>query len=41
LLINLGLSACPADAIEEVKLIPGIRILNKSGGFGAVREFIG
>jgi len=41
LLINVGLSACPSDAIEEVKLIPGIRILTKSGGFGAVREFIG
>jgi len=40
LLINAGLSACPSDAIEEVRLIPGIRILSKSGGSGAVREFI-
>ena len=40
LLIKAGLSACPSDAIEEVKLIPGIRILFKSGGSGAVREFI-
>ena len=40
LLIKAGLSACPSDAIEEVKLIPGIRILSKSGGSGAVREFI-
>ena len=40
LLINVGLSACPCDAIEEVRLIPGIRILSKSGGSGAVREFI-
>ena len=40
LLINVGLSACPSDAIEEVRLISGIRILSKSGGSGAVREFI-
>ncbi len=40
LLINVGLSACPSDAIEEVRLISGIRILSKSGGSGVVREFI-
>ena len=40
LLINVGLSACPSDAIEEVRFIPGIRVLSKSGGSGAVREFI-
>ena len=40
LLIKAGLSACPSDAIEEVRLVPGIRILSKSGGSGAVREFI-
>ena len=30
LLINVGLAACPSDAIKEVKLVPGIKILSKS-----------
>jgi len=40
LLMSVGLSACPSDAVQEVRLIPGIKVLTKSGGFGAVREFI-
>lgn len=36
----VGLAACPSDAVEEVKVIPGIRILTKNGGQGVVREFI-
>lgn len=40
LLSSVGLSACPADADERVKRIPGILIMNKKGGEGCVREFI-
>ena len=40
LLSAVGLSACPANALEKVKAIPGIVQLNKSGGEGAVREFV-
>lgn len=40
LLSSVGLPACPADALPKVKAIPGIRILEKRGGEGAVREFI-
>lgn len=32
--------ACPNDAVKKVKDIPGIRILEAKGGYGAVREFI-
>ncbi len=39
-LLNVGLSACPADAAEEIKNIPNIIKLSKEGGKGAVREFI-
>jgi len=35
----VGLSACPADAINGIKEISDI-ILNKKGGQGCVREFI-
>ena len=39
LLENAGLSACPVNACETVKNIPGIIHLEHSGGNGAVREF--
>ena len=39
LLQNVGLAACPADAMAKVKEVPGIYILSKKGGEGAVREF--
>ena len=40
LLVKVGLAACPASATEKIKAIPGIIQLFKSGGDGAVREFI-
>ena len=40
LLKAVGLAACPANAISKVKAIDGIIHLQKSGGDGAVREFI-
>lgn len=40
LLSNVGLAACPANASEAVKQIPGIIQLNKKGGEGCVREFV-
>lgn len=40
LLENVGIKACPANALPEIKNIDGIIQLNKSGGEGAVREFI-
>lgn len=39
LLNAAGLRACPADAVEEVKAIPGILTMNLGGGQGCVREF--
>lgn len=39
-LANSAIPACPADAHREIKSIQGIRILEKPGGNGAVREFI-
>lgn len=39
LLEQVGLAACPANAVAKVKAIPGIIQLSKSGGDGAVREF--
>ena len=39
LLKAVGVKACPADACEEVKAIEGIRVMNKKGGEGCVREF--
>ncbi|MDJ0761663.1 MAG: HAD hydrolase family protein [Myxococcota bacterium] len=36
----VGLRACPANAVREIKAIPGIIQLDKSGGSGAVRAFI-
>jgi N-acylneuraminate cytidylyltransferase len=40
LLSSVGLAACPADADERVKTIPGINVMSKKGGDGVVREFI-
>lgn len=40
LLMNVGLAACPANALPKVKALPGIIHLEKSGGEGVVREFI-
>jgi YrbI family 3-deoxy-D-manno-octulosonate 8-phosphate phosphatase len=40
LLESVGVSACPSNAIEDIKKIPQIIQLNKSGGNGAVREFV-
>jgi len=40
LLQNAGIAACPADAMPQVRRIPGIRIMSLRGGEGCVREFI-
>lgn len=40
LLSQVGFAACPADAVDEIKSIPGIRILSKQGGNGVFRELI-
>lgn len=40
LLSAVGLAACPADAHEKVKAIPGIHVMTRKGGEGCVREFI-
>lgn len=40
LLDNVGISACPCNALDSIKAVPRILILNKNGGEGAVREFV-
>ncbi|MFW6016403.1 MAG: KdsC family phosphatase, partial [bacterium] len=40
LLKKVKLKACPSDAQEEVKKVNGIKVMNKEGGRGAVREFV-
>lgn len=40
LLAAVGWAACPADACDKVKGIPGILILNRRGGDACVREWI-
>ena len=40
LLEKVGKAACPADAVDAVKAIPGITMLYKKGGEGCVREFV-
>jgi len=40
LLSSVGLAACPADALEAIKNIPGIMQMKKKGGEGCVREFV-
>jgi len=39
LMSHVGLFACPADAIDEIKAVSHI-VLSKAGGEGCVREFI-
>ena len=38
LLSNVGIAACPFNAVSKIKNIPGIIHLNKSGGDGAFLE---
>ena len=40
LLTAVGWAACPADACDKVKAIPGIRILQRRGGDACVRDWI-
>lgn len=39
LLSLVGLAACPADACDRVKEIPGVHVMSRKGGEGCVREF--
>lgn len=39
LLSAVGFKACPSDALEQVKAIDGICIMQKPGGQGVVREW--
>lgn len=39
LLSIVGVAACPSNALNKIKSIQGIHILNKKGGEGVVREF--
>ncbi len=39
LLCKVGLAACPKNAVQKIKTIPGIIHLSKAGGKGAFREF--
>ncbi len=41
LLSQVGTAACPNNAVRQVKMVPGIIQLEKKGGEGVVREFIG
>lgn len=40
LLSVVGFAACPADANDRVKNIPGISVMSRKGGESCVREFI-
>ena len=40
LLSNVGIAACPLNAVSDIKNIPGIIHLNEKGGDGVFREFI-
>jgi 2-dehydro-3-deoxyphosphooctonate aldolase (KDO 8-P synthase) len=40
LLSSVGIAACPADALQAIKNIPGIIEMKKKGGEGCVREFV-
>jgi YrbI family 3-deoxy-D-manno-octulosonate 8-phosphate phosphatase len=40
LLSNVGMAACPDNAVARIKAIPDIIHLGKKGGDGAVREFV-
>ena len=40
LLSNVGIAACPKNAVNKIKSIPNIINLQKNGGDGVVREFV-
>jgi len=40
LLSYVGFPACPYDSLDEIKSIPNIKILNKKGGEGVLREYV-
>ncbi|SEH47652.1 acylneuraminate cytidylyltransferase [Epilithonimonas hominis] len=40
LLSEVGLAACPQNALPKIKSIPGIQVMSLKGGEGCVREFI-
>jgi len=40
LLHEVGVAACPSNAVKQIKEIPRIIHLTKAGGNGAVREFV-
>ena len=40
LLSNVGIAACPENAMKKIKSIPNIIQLNKNGGEGVVRELV-
>ena len=40
LLSAVKIKACPSDAVDKIKSIPNIKILEHKGGDGAVREFV-
>ena len=40
LLSNVGVFACPSNAVKKIKLIPNIIQLERNGGEGVVREFV-
>jgi YrbI family 3-deoxy-D-manno-octulosonate 8-phosphate phosphatase len=40
LLREVGIAACPANAMKAVKEMEGVIILKKNGGEGVVREFV-
>ena len=40
LLSNVGVAACPSNAIQKIKSIPNIIQLSKTGGQGVVRELV-
>lgn len=40
LLSCVGLAACPSDACDKVKALPGIKVMSRKGGDACVREFV-
>ena len=40
LLEKVGRAACPMDAVDAVKAVPGIFVTFRKGGEGCVREFV-
>ncbi|UKM65589.1 acylneuraminate cytidylyltransferase [Flavobacteriaceae bacterium GSB9] len=40
LLSNVGIAACPKNALKKIKAIPNMIHLEKKGGEGVVREFV-